>query len=106
MTIGRIIFSIGCILIFTGILLIASGFPISVIGPLLIAAGLITVPLAVFEGKIPVFGMVCIFTGILMVLAAALIFLILGASLFVPYLLVILGLVLIASGTILLLRQC
>jgi hypothetical protein len=102
MLIKRLILAIGVVLIITGILLIATSFPISIIGPLLIAAGLILVILSVYTDRCKLLGIVSILLGILVVIAAVAIFVLLSAALLVPYVLLFLGLALIVLGLILL----
>lgn len=51
MLIRRLISVIGAILIIIGVLLITTGFPTFITGPLLIAAGLILELLSAFTGR-------------------------------------------------------
>jgi hypothetical protein len=100
--IRKLILLLGAILANTGALLIATEFPISIIGPLIIAAGSILILLSVFhKGKL-LLGITSILLGILLVIAAVAILVILCPLLRTPYVLLFLGIALIVLGIILL----
>lgn len=105
MLIRRLILTIGAILVITGILLIATGFPISIIGPVLIGAGLLLVLLSIFLDR-KALGISSILIGVLVVIAAAAIFAILGAGQLTAYILLFLGVALIVLGLLLLFQRC
>ena len=106
MIIRRLLLVIGAILIIVGVLLIATGFPLSIIGPLVLAVGLILILLSIFHGGKFLLGITSILLGVLLVIAAAAIFAILGPAFLEAYVLLFLGITLIILGIILLACTC
>ncbi|HNU80879.1 MAG TPA: hypothetical protein PKG58_09025, partial [Bacillota bacterium] len=84
-------------------LLIVTGFPIPIIGPLLITGGLVLFLLSVFKVSNKLLGIASILLGVLLLIAAVVILIQLGLLLITPYVLLFFGTALIILGVILLL---